>query len=305
MKKPLVSIVVICYNYGNYLEEAINSALNQTYKNIEIVVIDDGSTDNTAEVVESYVKQKSIRYIYQKNRGIVGARNRAIDEAGGEFYIQLDADDYLNLDYVEKTLKLAQMNNADIVYTDFRQFGEINKKSSFPEYNYEILKNTNFIHASSLVKKSAVGSVRFDEKLKLLSHEDWDFFLRLCSAGKKAIKEQGAFLNYRIHDKGRNNLLKDLEKEKDYVETYSYIINKRIEEGHSKEFDYLAALPLSTLYMNVYGKYKDETSHSSELLQTIDEKQNELDRIVNSRAWRLISVYHRAVSRIKGRLKTP
>lgn len=57
--------------------------------------------------------------------------------------------------------------------------------------------------------------------------------------------------------------------------------------------------------MNVYGKYKDETSHSSELLQTIDEKQNELDRIVNSRAWRLISVYHRAVSRIKGRLKTP
>src|SRR5690606_1422900 len=88
----LISVVIPCYNYGHFLPIAIESVLNQTYLNKEIIVVDDGSSDNTAEVATSY---EEVKYIYQKNRGLSAARNLGAAHSNGEYLVFLDADDWL------------------------------------------------------------------------------------------------------------------------------------------------------------------------------------------------------------------
>jgi len=100
-EKPLVSIIITSYNYGRYLADAIESAQRQTFPNIEIIVVDDGSTDNTRDVAERY----PVRYIFQKNRGAAAAKNRGIKCSHGEFFRYLDADDKLAPEYVRKTME--------------------------------------------------------------------------------------------------------------------------------------------------------------------------------------------------------
>ena len=90
-REPLVSVIIPTYNSSQYIKEAIDSVLAQTYKNFEIIVIDDGSTDNTKEVLAPYLSV--IKYIYKNNGGPASARNRGIKEANGEFVAFLDADD--------------------------------------------------------------------------------------------------------------------------------------------------------------------------------------------------------------------
>jgi len=88
---PLVSVVIPTYNSADFLIQALNSVLNQTYSNYEIIVVDDGSSDNTSQAIEPWRSQ--IRYIYQDNQGVAAARNRGIDAATGDFIAFLDADD--------------------------------------------------------------------------------------------------------------------------------------------------------------------------------------------------------------------
>ena len=266
MKQPLVSIVVICYNYGQYLKDAVESALSQTHSHIEIIIINDGSTDSSDQVAADLAKRhKNIRYIKQENQGVVYTRNRAIEEVQGEYYIQLDADDYLDKEYVEKTVAGAIKYDADIVYTNYKQFGTQDHVSDFPEYDYERLKNGNFIHAASLVKKSAVGDIRFDPELAGMSHEDWEFFLHLCATGKKAVLCKDVYLNYRIHGNGRNNTGEGMEHARKYVDVYSYIVRKRIKEGRQKQFGYLAIELLGNWYAATDDMRKDAEAQAATL----------------------------------------
>ena len=105
MKNPLVSVIIPTYNYAHYIREAIESILNQTYPSdcIEIVVVDDGSTDNTKEVLKKYIEDNNIRYFYQENGGKASATFKAIAESCGKYIFNLDADDY----YYEKKIELS------------------------------------------------------------------------------------------------------------------------------------------------------------------------------------------------------
>ena len=94
-KQPLVSIIIPAYNAAAYIREALDSALAQTYRNKEIIVIDDGSTDKTSRLLERYIKTESIIYIHQGNHGLAGARNTGIKTARGKYISLLDADDLL------------------------------------------------------------------------------------------------------------------------------------------------------------------------------------------------------------------
>ncbi|MDQ6977908.1 MAG: glycosyltransferase family A protein, partial [Ghiorsea sp.] len=98
MSHALVSIIIPTYNYAEYVHKAVESALNQTYQNIEIIVVDDGSTDNTAAVMQAYAEQ--VIYIQQENQGAAAARNRGLLEAKGDFICFLDADDMYHADNI-------------------------------------------------------------------------------------------------------------------------------------------------------------------------------------------------------------
>ena len=117
-KNIKVSIVIPVYNVEKYLDKCIKSVLKQTHENLEIIMVDDGSTDNSGKIADSYLdKDSRIKVIHKKNEKVSVARNTGIDAATGEYVCFADADDYLLPDYVEYLLKLAVENDADVALT--------------------------------------------------------------------------------------------------------------------------------------------------------------------------------------------
>ena len=113
-----VSVVVPVYNVEKYLEKCLESIVEQTYQNIEIILVDDGSTDKSGEILDRYAqKDNRITVVHKKNEGVSTARNIGIESASGEYVCFADADDYLMPDYVEYLLTLAVDNNADVAMT--------------------------------------------------------------------------------------------------------------------------------------------------------------------------------------------
>src|SRR5690606_1176147 len=118
--QPLVSVITPTYNRADFIGEAVESVLAQTYPNFELVIIDDGSTDNTRDILEPYLKDSRIRLFHQQNQGQSVARNRGLEEATGEFICFLDSDNAWFPEKLEKSLKAFDHNpESDVVYGDF------------------------------------------------------------------------------------------------------------------------------------------------------------------------------------------
>ena len=118
LKNPKISIVIPAYNSENFIKQAITSALRQSYNNIEVIVVDDGSTDNTVKVVNSITDDRLKLLENQQNRGVSYSRNRAIEEASGMWIALLDADDWYAPDRLEKLVPIALSENADLLADD-------------------------------------------------------------------------------------------------------------------------------------------------------------------------------------------
>lgn len=180
VNNPLVCLGIPCYNYARFLGEAIESALSQTYKPIEITVINDGSTDNTIEVASRY----PVKLINQPNQGVVNVMNRFMREVTtSEYCIMLSADDKLDPTYVEKTMKVLLENpEISFVYTDVSVFGDEERIELHHEYNLPLLKRMNYIHGSALIRMSHfLQTIGFDPTLAYM--EDWDLWLSFAEKG--------------------------------------------------------------------------------------------------------------------------
>jgi glycosyltransferase involved in cell wall biosynthesis len=126
--KDLISIVIPVYNTAKYLPRCIESIINQTYKNLEIIIVDDSSTDDSGKIADEYSKKDSrIIIIHQENRGISIARNKAIEVATGDFIGFVDSDDYIEIDMYELLLNTIKEYNADIVQCSYYRVGQDNK----------------------------------------------------------------------------------------------------------------------------------------------------------------------------------
>jgi len=198
---PLVSVIITNYNYGQYISKAIESVIAQTYPNIELVIINDGSTDNSHQIIKSLIKKnpgKNIRYINRANKGVVYTRNEGIELARGEFISYLDADDYFNKSYINKSYQIAKEYNADVVYPNWHFVGEWlgRPDTNFPEFNPKLLQLQK-LHCTpaSLIRKSAIGGYRF--RVEEVA-EDWDFFIGLSLGGATFKLAKDNYINYRI-----------------------------------------------------------------------------------------------------------
>jgi len=291
-KNPLVSVVITCYNYEKYVGESIESVLNQDYENIELIIINDGSTDGSDFVIRSYKKDNQLTYISRANKGIVATRNQALSIFKGDYLLQLDADDTIPQNYVSDLVRTALEDNAGLVYTDYLAFGAFQDASSFPEYNYEMLKNGNYIHISCLLSRGAITGRSFDENLSKMSHEDWDFFLGICSSGVRAVKCSTVKLNYRMHESSRNNQLSSFEDRIKYTEVYSYLIRKQ-EEMHPKDFYYLVGRLFADWYSELDTYRKDQSV-------TIQHLEAELNRILSSRRYKVADKIGNRVDKLTG-----
>ena len=117
MHFPLVSFIVQVYNTDKYLEACLKSIINQTYKNIEIIVIDDGSTDSSAVICDAYRdKDSRIQVVHQSNQGIGASRNRGLDCIHGDYMLFVDSDDYIEATLVEKAVACLQKEKYDVIF---------------------------------------------------------------------------------------------------------------------------------------------------------------------------------------------
>ncbi|MEY4731162.1 MAG: hypothetical protein RL681_108 [Candidatus Parcubacteria bacterium] len=192
-KPPLVSIIIPSWNTASYVCEAVDSALAQTYPNCEVIVVDDGSTDDTKAVLEPYVRAKKIAYIYQANKGLSGARNTGITASRGELIALLDSDDiFLPEKVAEQVAYLTEHPACDVSYCNLFHFWD--GESTLLRLNYEYysgddvlphLLRMNFIAPLSVVlRRSTIERFgMFDENLK--RSEDLEFWLRLAHGGAR------------------------------------------------------------------------------------------------------------------------
>jgi exopolysaccharide biosynthesis predicted pyruvyltransferase EpsI len=135
MDNKLVSVIIPIYNVELYLKVCVNSILKQTYNNLEIILVDDGSTDRCPEICDEYYRKDSrIRVIHKSNEGVSSARNVGLETAGGEFVYFIDSDDYLEEDAIEALIKEANHHSADFVFFDARIFGEIKNFRNSADY---------------------------------------------------------------------------------------------------------------------------------------------------------------------------
>ena len=180
---PLVSVIIPTYNHGHFVGEAIESVLTQTYPHHEIVVVDDGSTDGTANVVANY---HGVRYVWQRNRGLSAARNRGIHESRGEYLVFLDSDDRLLPQHVELSLEALRSHpEAGWVCGDFRFIGKPptwwrgHYCDPRPDHFGSLLR-LDFVfvpHCVMYRREVVLRSGGFDERVK--SCEDLEFYLRV------------------------------------------------------------------------------------------------------------------------------
>jgi glycosyltransferase involved in cell wall biosynthesis len=194
MSQPTVSIVITNYNYADYVEEAIKSALDQTYPHTEVIVIDDGSTDGSLNVISKY--KDAINIISRENKGIVHTRNQALGMVRSDFICFLDADDYFDPGYIENLVKIAERSQADVVYPNWHVFGDEEYRTDFAEFDTQLLIRQK-IHCTSesLIRTSSIGSHRFESETVA---EDWDFFLGLALSGMRFKLAKNTYINYRV-----------------------------------------------------------------------------------------------------------
>ena len=238
MKKEMISIIVPIYNAEKYIEKCLNSLVNQTKKELEFILVNDGSTDNTESIIKKY-KDKRIKYFKNKNQGIGKTRNFGIKKATGEYLMFIDSDDYLELNACEELYKKAKKENSDLVICDFYKIYENGKleEIKLPEFKSTTLKKNptllldinlapwNKLYKSTLIKEN---NISFIENLK---YEDAPFVAEALDRAKK-ISKVNKCLNYylirgnsetTVRDERTFDILKIVDLIRDYFKDKDYL----------------------------------------------------------------------------------
>lgn len=206
--EDLISIIVPIYNMEQYLEKCLESIVNQTYKNLEIILIDDGSTDNSGKICDDYAKKdKRIRVIHKENGGVSSARNKGLDIVKGKYVIFFDSDDYIEFNMIESLYKNIQIDDYDVSICNYNIINGSNispnviltdkKIFNQKEFLQEVLSKqwNNGYLVNKLIKKSCINDIRFNEDFFIM--EDVTFLIEISKNVSKAYLDKDLYLyNY-------------------------------------------------------------------------------------------------------------
>ena len=200
--RPLVSVIIPCYNQSHFLVEAVTSAIDQTYKNWEIIIVNDGSLDTTSTLAKKLIvanSQYQIRLVEQTNQGLSSARNAGIAAANGEYIMPLDADDILAENALTDLLKICLKSNVPCVaFGSYQMFGTENRiVPSYELYSPENIKQSNMIHPSSLYHKSIWDLVSGYKVGMKEGYEDWEFWVNCHKHNIPFLGTREVVVNYR------------------------------------------------------------------------------------------------------------
>lgn len=210
---PSVSVFIPTYNYASFLPRALDSVFAQSVQPLEIIVADDGSTDNTEAVVARYGGR--VRYRRFDHCGVYTVRQAMLAELRGEWFLNLDADNWLDPDFLENALEIVEKNAGDeqfaFVYPDRRHFGRINKLMKVPEFDPERLKTRNVFDMNSLIRTATARRFGFDSAFND-GWGDYDFFLTLVKNGYTGERLSKSRLHYCVHSKSLSLKTPDLDR---------------------------------------------------------------------------------------------
>lgn len=219
----LISIIVPVYNTENYLEKCLYSLVNQTYKNIEIIIVDDGSPDNSMNIIQKFVlADNRVKVISQKNQGLSGARNTGMNNTNGDYIMFIDSDDWIEIDTCEKAINASEKYNADVVFWSYIKEFSNSQKDNYLFDKTEIIwseKNINQLSRrmvglvgdelanpqsidnlvtawGKLYKKSVIGDVRFTDT-KIIGTEDALFNIEVFLGINSAVYIPDLLSHYR------------------------------------------------------------------------------------------------------------
>lgn len=250
--KDLISIIIPVYNVEKYLPECIESVLKQTYENVEILLIDDGSTDNSGKICDEYAeKDTRIKAVHKENGGVSSARNKGLDIAQGEYITFIDADDFVAENYVQVLYKSLKQNNSDLSFCKYSYFEDNNFKSCEEILPNKIIVNksskefrdfltrfisykNNFMGSSCriLYRKENVGAIRFNQEIKIA--EDLLFVLKMIfNVGSLSFVKESLYF-YRVNRQSvsysykKNYLINQIVLYKEIKSIYQFLSDEKI-----------------------------------------------------------------------------
>ena len=214
-----VSIIVPVYNVEIYLEETLESLTKQSFDSYEIILVDDGSTDSSSDIIKQYIKKNNnIKYIYQENKGPGAARNKGIENAIGEYIIFCDSDDILPVDSVEMRYNLIKSSDSDIVVVATAIYDGLNKKiiksHVLKDGFKDIIKNPELLWmmgpCNKIYKKSLLDYIRYTDKINY--GEDQLFVFETYLKAKKIYSSKYVGYYYRSRGENGNSLTQQVNK---------------------------------------------------------------------------------------------
>lgn len=263
---PLVSVYIPSYNHEKYVSDSIKSVLNQTYKNIELIVIDDGSKDNSVSIIQNLADKYGFKFIHRPNKGLSATINQALNLANGKYICGCASDDKFILDKIEKQVKFME-ENPDVAvccgnHIEFNENYENKISLKFDKkYDFETLLEFDLISASTAMIKSEVLKKLggYDENMII---EDLDMWLRITHAGYKIAHIDEYLAHYRKH--GTNTtanyakMVDGVEKilqKWDYDEKFKKIADRRrlcLFTWYSKKHKAIVKRYLKLAFFNIY-----------------------------------------------------
>ncbi len=276
---PKVSVIVPVYNVEKYLEKCINSLIKQTLQDIEIIFIDDGSTDNSKKIIDKYMLNYSerIKYLYKENGGLSSARNYGIPYAKGEYIAFLDSDDYIEPTMYEEMYNVAKKENSDMVECDFIwEYPDKQKYDCGQIYNdkKEALEKARVVAWNKLIKREILEKEKIEFPFGL-RYEDVEFFYKLVPSLNKISFVKKFFIHYVQRNNSivntQNSKTMDIFKVLYNVIDYYKKNNYYVEYKDQLEYTYTRLLLCSSLKRMCKIDNKDERKRA------LDETWNSLN----------------------------
>ncbi|MCX6077382.1 MAG: glycosyltransferase [Campylobacterales bacterium] len=244
--QPLVTVITPLYNAEKYIAQTIESVLNQTYINWEMIIVDDCSTDVSRKIVKTYEKEDNRVILLESSINFGGPakpRNRGLENAKGEYVAFLDADDVWLPEKLEKQLDFIRSTNADIVHTLANVIDEnsihqgfLNGHRVYNKLKYlfnekSVLYYTNFININSVLMKTN-QQIKFSEDKNLVALEDWNYWIDNLYSGLTVKLLEERLLNYRVHSASISSRETDTGYRKGLYLLSFLLLNKKISIGH-------------------------------------------------------------------------
>lgn len=264
---PCVSVIIPCYNQGNYIKETLDSVIAQTFRNWEAIVVDDGSTDESGSIVRGYQKKDArIHYVYQKNAGVSSARNTGVEQAEGKYILPLDSDDIIAPELLERAVDYLECHAECMLYYCHAAYtGESNEAwdTSYKDYPSLLLGNTIF--CSSVFRKKDFERIGGYDQSFVHGYEDWEFYIRLLADGGAVFQDPAVLFYYRLHNKEQESRSVEALRREQEIMTMIYNKNESLYHRYYPP------------YIQCVRNLQTVTQHRDALMSETEKQQKRID----------------------------